>query len=74
MADYKYYVYSSSMVVGVGQETTQHLTIDGTWADYPYRWEVLTEERLLENEKKAHQKAKQFFEKQKRRELKQVTA
>ena len=51
MADYKYHVYSGAMVVRVGQGTTERLTIDGTWTDYPYRWEVLTEGRLLENEK-----------------------
>ena len=51
MEDYKYHAYSSAMVVRVGKGTTERLTIDGTWKDYPYRWEVLAEGRLLENEK-----------------------
>ncbi len=64
MTDYKYYVYSSSIVVRIGKGTTERLTIDNTWVDYPYRWEVLSEGRLLENEKMAYKKAEQLFEKQ----------
>ncbi|MBW1693525.1 MAG: hypothetical protein JRJ41_05065 [Deltaproteobacteria bacterium] len=52
MSDYQYYVYSSSFVVRVGEGTTERLTRDGIWEDYPNRWEVLTEGRELENEKK----------------------
>jgi len=69
MSDYQYYVYSSSFVVRVGKGATERLTRDGTWwEDYPFRWEVLTEGRELENEKKALEKAEQIYKKQKRRE------
>ena len=68
MPAYQYYVYSSSFVVRVGEGTTERLTQDGTWEDYPFRWEVLTEGRELENEKKALEKAEQIYKKQKRRE------
>jgi len=70
MPDYQYYVYSSSFVVRVGGGTTERLTRDGIWEDYPYRWEVLTEGRELENEEKALAKAEQLLAKQKRREKK----
>ena len=62
MADYKYHVYSSAMVVRVGQGTTERLTIDGTWTDYPYRWEVLTEGRLLENKKNVRMPLNKYSE------------
>ncbi len=71
MSDYQYYVYSSSFVVRVGEGTTERLTQDGTWEDYPFRWEVLTEGRELENEKKALEKAEQLYEKRKRREARE---
>jgi len=70
MPDYRYYVYSSSFIVRVGEGTTERLTRDGIWEDYPYRWEVLTEGRELKNEKKALEKAEQLLAKQKRRETK----
>jgi hypothetical protein len=70
MPGYQYYVYSSSFIVRVGEGTTERLTRDGVWEDYPYRWEVLTEGRELENEKKAIEKAEQLLAKQKRREKK----
>ena len=69
MSNYDYYVYSSSVVARVGAGTTERLMPDGTWVDYSCRWEILTEGRKLENEKKAHEKAEQLFAKQKRREL-----
>jgi hypothetical protein len=70
MPVYQYYVYSSSFVVRVAEGTTERLTRDGIWEAYPYRWEVLTEGRELENEKKAFEKAEQLLIKQKRRETK----
>ena len=71
MSDYQYYVYSSAFVVRVGRGTTERLTRDGTWEDYPYRWEVLTEGRKLENEKKALEIAEQLFEQEKQWEAKE---
>lgn len=69
MTVYDYYVYSSSVVARIGEGTTERLMPDGTWIDYPYRWEILTEGRKLENETKALEKAEQLLAKQKRREL-----
>lgn len=40
---------------------------DGNWVYYPYGWEILTEVRERENQKKAIEKAGQLYEKQKRR-------
>jgi len=68
MPNYRYYVYSSSFVVRVGEGTTERLTRDCIWENYPYRWEVLTEGRELENEEKALEKAEKLLAKQKRRE------
>ena len=70
MPKYRYYVYSSSFIVRVGEGTTERLTRDGVWANYPYRWEVLTEGRELENENKALDKAEKLLAKQKRRKTK----
>ena len=61
MVQYEYYVVESSFVVRVGPGTTERLTHDGTWVDYPDRWDVLTNGRLLESEEKALAKAKQLF-------------
>ena len=65
MSDYQYYLYSSFLVARVGKGTTERLMPDGTWVDYPYRWEVLTEGRKLENEKKALEIAEELFEQEK---------
>ena len=65
MSDYQYYVYSSSFVVRIGEGSTERMTRDGTWEDYPYRWEVLTEGRKLENAQKALEIAEQLFEQEK---------
>lgn len=62
MGEYEYYVVESSFVVRVGPGTTEQLMRDGSWADYPDRWEVLSAGRRLENEEKALAKAKQIFE------------
>lgn len=62
MVEYDYYVVESSCVVRVGPGTTEQLMRDGSWADYPDRWEVLSGGRRLENEEKALAKAGQLFE------------
>ena len=62
MVEYEYYVVESSFVVRVGPGTTERLLRDGSWVDYPERWEVLSGGRQLENEDKALAKAKQLFE------------
>ena len=65
MSDYQYYLYSSFIVARVGKGSTERVMPDGTWVDYPYRWEVLTEGRKLENERKALETAEELFEQQK---------
>lgn len=62
MAEYEYYVVESSFVARVGPGTTELLTRDGSWVDYPDRWEVLSAGRRLENEEKALAKARHLFE------------
>ena len=62
MAEYEYYVVESSFVVRVGPGTTEQMMRDGSWVQYPDRWEVLSGGRQLEDEDKALAKAKQFFE------------
>ncbi len=62
MAEYEYYVVESSFVVRVGRGTTERLIRDGSWVDYPDRWEVLSGGRQLEDEEKALAKANQLFE------------
>lgn len=62
MVEYEYYVVESSFVARVGPGTTERLTGDGTWVDYPDRWDVLTNGRLLESEEKALAKAKDLFQ------------
>jgi hypothetical protein len=62
MAKYEYYVVESSFVARVGPGTTERLTRDGAWVDYPDRWDVLTNGRSLENEEKALETAKQLFQ------------
>jgi hypothetical protein len=62
MAEYEYYVVESSFVARVGPGTTEQLIRDGSWEDYPGRWEVLSQGRRLENEEKAFAIAKQLFE------------
>lgn len=60
MAKYEYYVVESSFVARVGPGTAERLMRDGSWVDYPDRWDVLTNGRLLEDEEKALAKAKQL--------------
>ncbi|MBU0481658.1 MAG: hypothetical protein KKG47_11215 [Proteobacteria bacterium] len=62
MTKYEYYVVESSFVARVGLGTTERLMPDGSWEDYPDRWEVLTSGRLLESEEQASAKARQLFE------------
>ncbi len=62
MAEYEYYVVESSFVVRVGPGTTERFMHDGSWVEYPDRWEVLSGGRRLEDEEKALAKAKQLFE------------
>ncbi len=62
MAEYEYYVVESSFVVRIGPGTTERLMRDGSWTDYPDRWEVLSGGRLLENEEEALATAKRLFE------------
>lgn len=64
MAEYEYYVVESSFVVRVGPGTTEQLMRDGSWVEYPERWEVLSGGRQLEDEERALAKAKQLFEQQ----------
>ena len=68
MFGYQYYLYSSFTVARVGKGTTERLAADGTWVEYPHRWEVLSEGRKLENEKEALEIAKELFEQQKQGE------
>jgi len=62
MAVYEYYIVESSFVVRVGPGTTEQLMRDGSWVDYPDRWEVLSGGRRLESEEEALSTAKQIFE------------
>lgn len=60
--EYAYYVVESSFVVRAGTDgTTERLLADGSWIDYPDRWDVFTNGRLLESEEKAMAKARQLF-------------
>jgi hypothetical protein len=61
MSEYDYYIVESSFVVRIGPGTTERLMPDGSWEDYPDRWDVLSHGRLLENEAQALVKAKQLF-------------
>ncbi len=62
MSEYEYYVVESSFVVRVGPGTTERLTRDGSWVEYPYRWEVLSGGLQLDNEEEALATAKLIFE------------
>ena len=62
MVKYDYFVVESSFVARVGPGTTERLTRDGTWEDYPDRWDVVTNGRLLESEEQALAKAQQLFQ------------
>lgn len=61
MAEYEYYVVESTFVARVGPGTTEQLMRDGSWVEYPDRFEVLSNGRLLDDEDKALAKAKQLF-------------
>lgn len=61
-AKYTYYVVESSFVVRIGPGTTERLMRDGSWTDYPHRWEALSAGLQLENEEEALATAKLIFE------------
>lgn len=71
MAEYQYYVVESSFVVRVGAGTAERLARDGSWVDYPDRWDVLSNGWLLESEDKALAKAKHLFELADKRDARQ---
>lgn len=62
MAGYTYYVFEGFCVVRAGLGTTERLMRDGSWVDYPYRWEVLSMGLQLDNEDEALAIAKRIFE------------
>ena len=58
---FDYYVVEHAFVVRIGKGSTERLSDAGVWVDYPERWRVLSEGRLLDGAQAARAAATRLY-------------